>query len=287
MQLNTRSILFNGAGAMLFVGLTFYIVRSFFVTETIPVCSARYPAATEFVLDQGNGPMSPVQLVGMIGASQRGIYRNAKVVKVKGVPSGRALKVALTPDPLDNESATSTGNGIGFLWTPRELTGADKACLSYSVYLPKSFEFGIGGYLPGLYGGKPLSIADRSDGKNGFAQRVVWQNLGRGNLFAQVPGFETRGGAYIATDHFEMPRDRWVAIEQELVLNTPGRENGLARLWIDGKLVAASSKLSFRSKPDLLIEGVQADIGFGSPKRQLGPPKSVNLYLSPMQLQWR
>ena len=286
MKLDTRSILFNGAGVLLFAGLGFYIVRSFIVTESMEQCTNRYDTLTEFVLDNGAGPLTPVQLVGTIGASQRGIVRNAKVVKVKGVSSGNALKVALRPDPPGTESGT--GNGIGFVWTPRDFKDATAACLSYAVYVPKSFDFGNGGFLPGVFGGRPMTLREASDGKSALAQRVVWRVNGRGNLFAQMPDHDLTRGAYLAQEGFKFPRGRWVRIEKEIVLNDVGKWNGVSRLWIDGEIVASKERLTWRKSKELFLTGVQADIGYGIPQRDVPrPAKPGQLFVSQLELRWR
>ena len=54
------------------------------------------------------------------------------------------------------------------------------------------------------------------------------------------------GYAPIRQDAFTLPKGRWVRIEQELVLNTPGQADGIARLWLDGDLKAEGTGLKLR-----------------------------------------
>lgn len=286
MQLNVKSIAFNAAAAIMFLAGIVFLLRSAFVSEVVEPCSARYDDLTEFTLDTGSGPLSPAQLVGMIGASQRDIYNNAKVVRVRGVPGERALKIALANKGIENGKPGQT-NGIGFLWAPRTLTGARSACLSYSVYLPKDFDFGGGGVLPGLYAGKPLELSAAADGEAAVAQRIVWRNNNRGNLYAQLPGYETNGGAFFSQKGFELPKGRWVSVEQELELNAPGVSDGFARVWIDGEMVVEKKWLNWRKSKKLQLAGVVADVGYGVPRRIVSPPKDTKLYLSPLQLRWQ
>lgn len=285
-QFNVKSILFNAAAGLVVLGTFVFMLRSLFIAEVVPPCSERYPSPVEFTLDNGSGPMTPVQLVGLIGESQRGIYRNAKVVRVRDTAAEHALKVTLRPDS-ENARTSGEGNGIGFLWQPAALEGATSACLSYSVYLPSKFEFGAGGVLPGLYAGAPVSLNDASDGKTAIAQRLVWRSNGRANVYAQLPGYETNGGAYLDTDGVEFPRGRWVAVEQELKLNDLGKANGLSRLYFDGEKVIEKNWMEWRKNGKLTLSGVDTDITYAIPRRQTNPPKETAIYLSPMQLRWQ
>lgn len=286
MELNIKAIAFKGAAAIMLMAGVIFLLRSAFVSEVVTPCSERYTELTEFNLDSGNGILSPAQLVAMIGPSQRDIYNNAKVVRVRGVPGQRALKVAVENKGMETGEPGET-NGIGFLWSPQTLTGAKSACLTYSVYLPKDFDFGGGGVLPGLYAGKPLKLSAAADPEAAIAQRIVWRNNNRGNLYAQLPGDETNGGAFLSQKGFELPTGRWVQVEQELELNTPGVADGSTRVWVDGDMVVEKKWLNWRKSENLQLAGVMADVGYGVPRRVVSPPKDTKLYLSPMQLRWQ
>ncbi|MEQ8823874.1 MAG: hypothetical protein RIC14_05830 [Filomicrobium sp.] len=286
MQLNVKSIAFNGFVAIFLAAGAIYLVRSLFVTEIAEPCSHRIGHSTELVLDKNGRPLTPAELVAAIGASQRKIYDNAKVVRVGGIPGGKALKIALKNKGHETGEPGKT-NGIGFLWAPRSLEGAQSACLSYSVYLPKDFDYGGGGVLPGLYAGTPMKLRGKSDGETSAAMRAVWRNNNLGNLYAQLPGYEVMGGAFLSPKGFKIDTGRWVLLEQELVLNAPGVSDGVARLWVDGELAVEKKWLNWRNTDKLSINGVMADVGFGMPQRVVSPPKDFNVYLSPLQLRWQ
>lgn len=286
MKLTPQSIAFHSTGFILFAGTLTFVVRGLFVSEVVEPCSKRYSSVTEFTVDYGKGPLTPAQLIAMIGASQRGISQNAKVVRVKGVPGQRALRVELnqgdevTKVPEDN-------NGIRFRWAPSNMGGADAACLAYSVYLPKNFDFGGGGILPGLYAGQPLELSETSDGKTAVAQRVVWRSGGGGNLYAQLPGYEVNGGAYLDQKGIEVAKGRWVNVEQEMVLNTPGKADGISRVWFDGEMKVDNRWLDWRKSEKLQINGVLANVSYALPRRTVNPPKNTVVYITPMELRWR
>ena len=45
---------------------------------------------------------------------------------------------------------------------------------------------------------------------------------------------------------FRLPRGKWIRLEQEIVLNTPGRKDGSIRVWVDGTLVVDKQHLMLR-----------------------------------------
>ncbi len=285
MNLDPKSIAFHATGLLLIAGTLTYVVREQLIAEVIEPCSGRYSEVTEFTVDYGKGPLTTAQLTAMIGASQRGIRQNAKVVRVKGVPGQRALRIALNQGG-ETKRAPEDNNGIGFSWSPSDMTDAESACLAYSVYLPKDFDFGGGGILPGLYAGQPLKLSATSDGKTAVAQRVVWRRGGAGNIYAQLPGYDD-GGAYLDQKGIDVATGRWVSVEQEMILNTPGKDDGISRVWIDGDMKHDSRRLEWRKHGKLKIEGVLADVGYAQPSRVIAPPKNTVVYVTPMELRWR
>lgn len=50
--------------------------------------------------------------------------------------------------------------------------------------------------------------------------------------------------------------DRWYCIEQRLKLNTPGREDGILQVWVDGRLALTRDDLRLRDLPAIRIEEV-------------------------------
>jgi hypothetical protein len=280
MKFTKQEIIFNGAFAFMFAGLLVYMVRDSFVIEKVQRCSQRYLSSTEFSLDHGTGPLSSAQLVGTIGATQRGVYNNAKVVRVRGVAGERALKVTLRREDGDS-------NGIRFQWSPRSLEKTNSACLSYSIYLPKKFEFAGGGFLPSLYTGMVSQNGEPTVEDGAITKRIVWRNDGSGTVIVQQRDDETKG-KYLDANRFNLPTGRWVAIEHEMILNAPGERDGVARVWIDGKQVLSKDRVNWRKSDKLVIKGVQADVGYDNPRRAVKrPTKDTSVYISPMLLRWQ
>ncbi|WP_224104972.1 polysaccharide lyase [Vreelandella aquamarina] len=150
--------------------------------------------------------------------------------------------------------------GAGFYSDPHSLEGAERACLSYKVRFPSGFDFVKGGKLPGLYGGEAPSGGDSVDGEHGFSMRLMWREEGQGELYPYVVDFE---GDSVGRGWWHYPTGSWVTIEQEILLNDPQQENGVARIWIDGRPVLEQRNIVFRITPDITIDGLMFSTFFG------------------------
>lgn len=253
-----NSLIFNVAGGAVLLTVAGYMIMSYVTTPLVEPCSTRFPAGQKFTFTGANGkPLSAVELQGRANTREWGLLRNAKVVPGTSGAAESTLEVALAS--TENEDQINQ-NGVGFTWHLPELEKASAACLSYSAYLPKSFKFKESGYLPGLFGARDIAQIDLLKPDEGFAVRMGWAESGDLGVDVRVP---SAGG------HFEGPNrktlwqtGRWTKIEQELRLNTPGKADGVMRVWIDGGLTINRQGLSFRVIPESRLTGVVADIGY-------------------------
>ena len=76
-------------------------------------------------------------------------------------------------------------------------------------------------------------------------------------------------------------------LEEEVVLNDPKQEDGILRVWIDGKLAIDRSNLIFRTRPEVAITGVGADVHYGRDDPVGGAPKDVTIWLTPLEIRWQ
>ena len=60
-----------------------------------------------------------------------------------------------------------------------------------------------------------------------------------------------------------LAKNRWYSIEQYVRLNTPGRNDGVLRAWVDGKLAFERTDLRYRDVPDLKIETLWMNVYHG------------------------
>jgi hypothetical protein len=274
MQAKHLNLLINTGGGLVGLIVVGYVAYSALHTEVEQPCSSRYPAPKRFSLQTAQGkPLTAIELQARAGLRDLGVIDNAAVVSVDGGPSPEALEVKLRKLPRTGDKAR---NGIEFRWSPPGVASATSACLTYSAWLPEKFQFGAGGHLPGMFAGDPSAARGKNE-----TGRVAphWEDKGKILLLAAVEGADPRE---VAGDGTALATDSWISVEQEIVLNAPGESNGIARLWIDGALVASNESLSLRKDAKTLLGGVLAAVGY----RHL-PEEPGTLRLSPLEIAWR
>lgn len=252
------NLLINASSLLLGVVVVGYIVYDMTYTATTPPCSQRYGAAMRFPLHGADGkPFSAVALQARAGSGRNpGVLENASVVAVAGGPLPDALQVALRDVPDTSKADDAPRNGVEFRWTPFGQVIGTAACLSYHLHLPPNFDLGGGGVLPGLESGGSADSARA--GSNGFSVQTRWDEHGQPLMWSSNESADT----VRLTGASSLPIDRWAHIEQEAVLNTPGRNDSVLRLWIDGSLVAESTNLNLRTDPAAQISRVVIAAGY-------------------------
>jgi hypothetical protein len=284
-------------GVILFGSLVYSLLHD---TSTAP-CMSRYSSPTSFVLktDKG-GPMSTEELQARAGIEEWGVRDNARVVTDPDGPPF-AIDVALPEGTGSGYQTAEPAGGIGFRWRPTRMAGATSACLSYQVWLPERFDFAGAGTLPGLFGGHRYDHAATLDGTNGFASHPMWREEGAGELQVHLPKLPASEagpaseqaaldtGATISIDRgaFYFPRGRWVEVEHEVVLNKPGESNGVARLWIDGRLKIERDGLTWRTTDALTLTGALIDASYGGLESAGSAPAATSLKLGGFEMAWR
>lgn len=193
-----------------------------------------------------------------------------------------ALRVtypANTSSPSDSE-ATGLRGGGGFYTSPAALEGSDHACLGYQVRFPDGFDFVKGGKLPGLYGGDAPSGGHQADGHNGFSLRLMWREAGQGELYTYVLEPQEAYGVSIGRGNWHFPRGKWVSVELEAVLNSPGERNGIARVWIAGEPVIERTDIVYRDTPALGVDGLMFSTFFGGTGKGWRTPRRQHVEFS-------
>lgn len=288
MKIETDKLLFNAAGVLIGLFAVGYVVSDMFSVEKTKICAARYKVSTLLpVKNAGGALLSPIELQAMAGSREYGMLEHAKVVSVSNAPAPAVLQITLPKGQAKPQrSSDEARSGVGMRWTPPEISGATSACLTYSAFLPSDFEFGDGGMLPGLYGGSRFDGFDRGEHRPGFVVRVMWREKAIGDVTVQVPKIADRNPASLGRDRFQFKRGSWVQIEQEVVLNTPGKPDGKYRLWVDGTLRLERDNLQWRDEAGTTIEGVVGNVGFGTVDKPGLAPRSSQIGLTPFELRW-
>ena len=166
------------------------------------------------------------------------------------------------------------------------MTAAKAACLTYNVWLPDDFNFGTGGSLPGLFGGETTD-APTSNTPAGFSARNAWTEDGLAQV-RTVTVTEPKGASYgVDPGRLQLERGRWIRLEQEVILNQPGEDDGVLRVWVDGKLRFENKAMAFRKNEQSLLRGVIADVHYSNSALTAAiAPKTTALRLTPFELRW-
>ena len=281
----TKVIIFNAAAILITVGALFGVLRSYVFKPTAAPCTERYVNATNFALERAGVVLVAADLQSSLGGNDAGLLENLQIGPLAGAPTRNVISVNLPQGSGSPWSETQPSGGTSFPWQPRVTQGKTAVCLSYSVLLPESFAFHRGGVLPGIRG------ADQSgQTADGFLARLAWRTDHRGGATLRVTTGDKTERLVAEREAFDFPQGRWVKLELEAVLNTPPTQaNGTLRAWADGRLVIDRTDMVYRSKANVAVSGVSADVFYGveGASPTAAAPKDTKLSLTPFDLRWQ
>jgi hypothetical protein len=160
-----------------------------------------------------------------------------------------------------NDYGTPEGGGQ-FLATAG-LPPTNALHLRYYVRFHTNLNFVKGGKLPGLFGGiNHFSGGAIPDGTNGFSVRYMWRTHGDGEAYAYLPTSDAYG-TEMGRGSWRFRPGKWHCLEQRLVLNTPGRDDGRIVVWVDGEMLMDERTIRFRTSDTLMIRGIFFSTFFG------------------------
>ncbi len=270
----------NAVGGLVFLVVGGYLTWDLTRSREIAACSARLGVATQMSFQKPDGSaLSAAEFQARVGISERGIIEKTSIKRDIG-ERPLVLSVSLGGPVADD-------TGAGFSWSLPGLSKAKSACLSYNVFVPADFAFGDGGTLPGLFGQANGQTGEGIPG--GAVAGLSWSDQGGINLVVRYTGLAMPVEAYRQTwwpSNATLPRGRWVRIEQEAVLNTPLMADGVARIWVDGRLALEKLDVKWRGHPGVSWAGTQADIGYVPPISSVDR-KTTILQLTPPQMSWQ
>tara|TARA_R110001599_G_scaffold242831_2_gene442593 strand:+ start:351 stop:1154 length:804 start_codon:yes stop_codon:yes gene_type:complete len=189
-------------------------------------------------------------------------------------------KGAIDPGTMKNRGLPRGGAGFKSVVFP---SGVDRAAFSYWVRFPIGFDFVLGGKLPGLYGGKGNSGGKIPDGTDGFSFRLMWGKGGLGKVYAYLPT-SVRYGTALFDHEFQFQPGQWHQIKQEVILNTPGKSDGIVRMWVDSQFLGEERDILMRTVSTLRINGMFFDVFFGGGDDRWAPKSDTHIDFSNFQL---
>ncbi len=214
-----------------------------------------------------------------------GLASNLQLKARPEAPSPYVLEIAIPKGAINPGNKLAPRGGAGYHWTPLMPATTRSACLSYFLWFPPDFDFVKGGKLPGIFGGLGPSGGKKVTGTNGFSTRYMWRRKGDGEVYAYIIGNDRRGIS-LERGAWRFPRGKWTRLEQEVVLNTPGKQDGVVRVWVNGKLRMEKTGLVYRTTPDVTISGVMAHVFFGGKDPSWASTKDTIVRMTPFDLRW-
>ena len=283
-QMSQRAIAINlGAGLVMVAGFISF-VHTTFARPHFEVCSTRYHRQLTMNLDRDGIPLTPADVQAVSNGQDEGLLDNLSIAQFNEGPVKYAMGVKIAQGTVEQRSNRGVPGGISLPWMPSSLEQPTAACLSYSVFLPADFGFETGGTLPGLFGATP-------NGQYGdtprFAANLSWQAGGAPRLYLEIKSEKDERSATFKTYDATIPLGRWVRVDQELILNTPDQSDGVARLWLDGRLETEIKPIEIRPASNVTIAGVAGNIYFGGSATQGTAPKDATIWLSPFEVRWK
>ncbi len=226
-------------------------------------------------------------------ASWSDVYRNADSATLELVSSGAGFE-QLDGQALKVTVPAGDNSGAGFAFKFEEQTGAEpeEIYFRYYIRIDDSWSPTYGGKFPGIsgtygvagWGGRP------SNGTNGWSAR--------GGFHPTIPGDANPLADTVPVGHYVyhadqgtqwgdnvlwqdgylgyLEKDRWYSIEQHLVLNSPGVNDGILETWVDGRLAYRETDWRWRDTSDLKIEQIWMNVYHGG---TAVPDEDISLYI--------
>lgn len=292
----SSAIVFNVAGALVGIAALAGAVRYTVFKPQIAPCEARYKHVMRFALEQNGKLLSTDELQARVGGRDKGMH-NIAIARDASAPKPALMRVSLPSGSAGPDAETNPG-GAHFPWEPRVLASQTAACLAYDLMLSPEFDLNENGLLPGLVG------ADLADTET-FEVYTSWDRSGEGTARHKIttrpaaqspqaggilppPADANPGNGHFGVElaAFELPKGRWLRVNQELVLNSPDQTDGTLRIFIDGKLVLERTDMQLRTSPETTLRGVAVAGHVLGADARYGGAKDGAVSFTPFEVYW-
>lgn len=183
---------------------------------------------------------------------------------------GRALRVRVP-------EGGNLGSNLRYVFSER--IGFEPEEIRFRYYLRLADDWNPvsqGGKMPGIsgtygragWGGRPVNGRDGWSARGAFGRFLNGRTMmgfytyhvDMQGKYGSIWNWDRNGGG-------ELGNNQWYAIEQHLKLNTPGKNDGEMRAWIDGQLAFEKTDVRMRDVSGLKIEMVWMNVyqGGGRP----------------------
>lgn len=175
----------------------------------------------------------------------------------------------------------SIRGGWGFIYSPEFLKDTKHAKLSYTLTFADNFDFVKGWKLPGLCGGTCPRGGNEGDG---FSTRFMWRRDGDLEVYGYFPD---GSGQSIERGMFRFETWKKYHISQEIEINTPGKKDGIIKVYVDDELVYTNTSMLFRTSTDILPNKVLFSTFFWGADKSWATPVDTSIDFSDFSLSWQ
>ncbi len=197
---------------------------------------------------------------------------------------GSALKVTVP-------AGTNTGMGVGYKFENQTGSEPTEIYFRYYVRIDQSWDPTYGGKFPGIsgtygvagWGGRPSNGTNGWSARGGYHPTIPVDNpLGDtvpvGHYVYHADQDTIYGDNVLWQDGYLgfLEKDRWYSVEQHLVLNTPGVNDGVLETWIDGRKAYRQTDWRWRDTDSLKIEQIWLNVYHGGTDV---PDQDISLYI--------
>lgn len=191
-----------------------------------------------------------------------------------GKAGGPVIRVRYPEGSTAPSARHGPDGGLGFYAPLPGGAATRSACLRYSLRFAPDFTWVRGGKLPGLFSALAPSGGARPSGDDGYSVRLMWRADGAGELYLYAPNMvpsSDDGGMSLGRGSWRFQAGKWTDVQIEVVLNSPGAEDGRAGVWIDGVPVLAATGIVYRQTGDIGVDGLMFSTFFGGHTDKFAP----------------
>jgi hypothetical protein len=192
---------------------------------------------------------------------------------------GKALRVRIG-------QGGNLGSNLRFAFAKRTGSEPEEIYFRYHLRFANDWDPTIqGGKLPGISGtyNRAGWGGRRVNGRDGWSARGSFEKQHNGEtpigFYCYHVDMQGKYGSIWTWDRDRLgylQNNRWYAVEQYVKLNSPGRNDGIVRAWIDGKPAFEKTDVRMRDINDLKIEMVWLNVYQGGTKPA---PSDDHLYI--------
>lgn len=179
--------------------------------------------------------------------------------------SGKALRIRV-------DQGDHYGVSLTYRFAEQRGREPDEIYFRYDLRFADDWDPQRGGKLPGIAGtyGRAGWGGRKVNGRDGWSARGLFEGqrdsrtpIGFYCYHADMRGRYGSHWRWDQEDRGRLENNRWYTITQYARLNTPGKNDGILRGWVDGQLAFEKTDIRFRDVETLKIETIWLNVYLG------------------------